>query len=400
MFEISDLVTIFNFDRSSKTALAFLSLVNMGLLLVQGYYVLFLLDKGLTFFDISLIYIASYITTILVDFPTSNIADKFGRMKGARIGVLALALGFFIYGMSSTLLFFLIGEIVFGIGNAFLNGTFEAWYIDDIKDRGKEEEAAPFYSILYAVLSIVGILAGVIAAFLVVYGLSTPFFVAAAISIISVVFTLGSFKENYGNRDLKYLDVMKSSIRYFQSFRPFRLFVIARILGNTSLIVFYFLYQPFLVGQGLDIPSLGLFFAFLMISTAVGSLAVPTIFKKTDGKDIVTFGLMAFVPCFIMLMISNVLMVSIIVLGVVGFVNGLTMANLVLWRNELIPSELRASCISLLFTLSTVGMIFTYLLVGLIADSGEYWFAFLVGAVLAAISIPFYYFSRKAQAMS
>ena len=391
---------VLNFDRSSRTALAFLSLVNLGLLLVQGYYVLFLLDKGLSFLDISLIYIASYITTVVVDFPTSNLADKYGRMKCARFGVVALALGFFIYGVSSSLVFFLIGEVIFGIGNAFMSGTFEAWYIDDIKDRGREEEATPFFSVLYAVLSIVGILAGVIAAFLVVFGLSVPFFAAAVISIVAVVLTLGSFKENFGNRDLKYLEVMRSSFQYFRTNSPFRFYVIARILGNTSLIVFYFLYQPYLVSQGLNVPSLGLFFAFLMIATAVGSLAVPTLFKKTNGKDIVTYALPFFIPCFIILMISNTLWLSILVLGIVGFVNGLTMANLVLWRNDLVPSELRASCISLLFTLSTVGMIFTYLVVGLIADAGQYWLAFLVGAVLAAISIPFYFMSRKAQTVT
>jgi DHA3 family tetracycline resistance protein-like MFS transporter len=79
-----------------------------------------------------------YIVTFLIDIPTGVFADVYSRRKAFVIGCALRCVALTSYFFSKTFAFFLIAEIIDGIGTSFCNGALDAWAIDALDRSGFE----------------------------------------------------------------------------------------------------------------------------------------------------------------------------------------------------------------------------------------------------------------------
>ncbi len=111
----------------------------------EAFFILFLLEKGVSFTQIGLLYAVREVITNLFELPSGILADTFGRKK-------ALAFSFILY-ISSFMLFylfqnfwsFLIAFMFFGLAEAFRSGTHKGMVMDYLKLINRESQAANYY---------------------------------------------------------------------------------------------------------------------------------------------------------------------------------------------------------------------------------------------------------------
>ena len=111
----------------------------------DAFFILFLLEKGISFTQIGLLYAVREVITNLFELPSGILADTFGRKK-------ALAGSFILYISSFTLFYlfqnfwsFLIAFVLFGLAEAFRSGTHKGMVMDYLKLINREYQAANYY---------------------------------------------------------------------------------------------------------------------------------------------------------------------------------------------------------------------------------------------------------------
>jgi MFS family permease len=95
-------------------------------------YQLFLMDKGMSIFQMSIINGVFMLSVFILEIPTGALADSFGRKLSIISGCLAWSLSFLLYYFSSSLPAFILAEIIGAGGSALISGALEAWAVDSL----------------------------------------------------------------------------------------------------------------------------------------------------------------------------------------------------------------------------------------------------------------------------
>lgn len=111
----------------------------------DAFFILFLVEKGISFSQIGILYAVREIITNLFELPSGILADSFGRKR-------ALAFSFIMY-ISSFILFYLFQEfwlfmlafVLFGLAEAFRSGTHQGMIMDYLKINNWEKQSANYY---------------------------------------------------------------------------------------------------------------------------------------------------------------------------------------------------------------------------------------------------------------
>lgn len=99
------------------------------------FYRLFMSDQ-----QIGLLDGIAFVIGILAEIPSGALADLVGRARIVRLGMLLMAAGFLVQGLSSSFTPILIGQIIFLFGIAFTSGADDALFFDKLKfDRDSHE---------------------------------------------------------------------------------------------------------------------------------------------------------------------------------------------------------------------------------------------------------------------
>ncbi len=190
------------------------------LLPVYPIYVLFFQYKGLSLLSISLLLIIWSIPSLLLEIPSSILADRWNRRNLLIIGSVLKGLCFFTWVISDAFLGFAIGFLLWGIGEACCSGTEEAWLYDCLKAKSQEIEfdriwgKSTFYSQLaVGVSSIVGSLLATVS-------MSLTLWLSVCLIIVSALFA-GLLKEfnhqestNSGSQFRNYLNTLHEAVRF------------------------------------------------------------------------------------------------------------------------------------------------------------------------------------------
>lgn len=111
----------------------------------DAFFILFLVDKGMSYTQIGTLYAAREITINIFEIPSGIIADTYGR-KNALVGsFLIFILSFLIFYFSGSFVLFLIAFILFGIGDAFRSGTHKGMIMDYLKLNHWEDQKINYY---------------------------------------------------------------------------------------------------------------------------------------------------------------------------------------------------------------------------------------------------------------
>jgi len=99
----------------------------------DAFLILFLLDKGMTYTQIGVLYAAREIITNLFEIPSGLIADIYGRKKSLAAALFIFILSFLIFWLSLNFWLYLFAFIIFGVADAFRSGAHKGMMMDYLK---------------------------------------------------------------------------------------------------------------------------------------------------------------------------------------------------------------------------------------------------------------------------
>lgn len=111
----------------------------------DAFFILFLLEKGLPFTQIGILYAAREIIINLVEIPSGLIADTYGR-KTALIGsFIFYIISFTVFYISTDFWLFLVAFLLYGIADAFRSGTHKGMIMDYLKLNNWQDQKINYY---------------------------------------------------------------------------------------------------------------------------------------------------------------------------------------------------------------------------------------------------------------
>jgi len=111
----------------------------------DAFFILFLIDQGLSYTEIGVLYAIREISINLFEIPSGMLADTFGRRRTLLISFMSYIASFLIFYFSHNFIFFLIAFILFGAGDAFRSGTHKGLIMNYLKQEGWSDQKISYY---------------------------------------------------------------------------------------------------------------------------------------------------------------------------------------------------------------------------------------------------------------
>ena len=109
------------------------------------FFILFLMEKGISFTQIGMLYAVREVITNLFELPSGILADTFGRKKALAGSFILYISSFALFYFFQNFWFFLIAFTLFGLAEAFRSGTHKGMIMDYLKINNMEGQAANYY---------------------------------------------------------------------------------------------------------------------------------------------------------------------------------------------------------------------------------------------------------------
>lgn len=382
-------------SSTSRQYIIFLTLTNLGFYVFQSYYIIYLRQSGLSFTDISVIFAANFIALAVFCLISGSFADRHGRKKAIVLGAVINVAGLAIYGLFSSFWPFLTAEVILAGATALVNAGLEAWYMDEVKCEGCVSDVKVTLPLTSGLSNVLGIAGGVVGSFLAAYALNIPMLAGAAILVIPLLVAFGMFRENYGDRTGGFTALIRSSMSHFKKSMALKALTAGEMLRGSAVIVYVIIYQPYLVAVGLGTDYLGIYFSLLMIAMAAGSLLSVKAASRFGRHRLLVLSSVLLVIAYIAQPFVHDYILAGILFLVTGFSQGLGMPSIMIWRNTLIPSRVRASTLAVLTAMLNLSFAVMSFGLGPLIDATSMESAMYVGAILAAAAIPFYFIAHK-----
>jgi MFS family permease len=134
-------ISIWNQQYAKFSAYGFLK----NLRFFDAFFILFLLEKGLPYTQIGILYAAREIIINLFEVPSGIIADTYGR-KTALMGSFILYISsFLVFYFSFNFWLFLAAFLLYGVADAFRSGTHKGMIMDYLKLNNWENKKIEYY---------------------------------------------------------------------------------------------------------------------------------------------------------------------------------------------------------------------------------------------------------------
>ncbi|MDE5422674.1 MFS transporter [Ancylomarina sp. DW003] len=111
----------------------------------DAFLILFLMDKGMTYTQIGILYATREIITNLFEIPSGLIADIYGRKKSLAAALFIFVLSFLIFWLSLNFWLYLFGFLIFGIADAFRSGSHKGMMMDYLKLNNWSNYKSEYY---------------------------------------------------------------------------------------------------------------------------------------------------------------------------------------------------------------------------------------------------------------
>src|SRR5919106_1736697 len=154
-------------SRVIRGYLVISGLFTLSASLIWGINTLFLLDAGLTIFEVFVANAAFTAAMALFEIPTGVVADTRGRRISFLLSEATIAIGTLAYvgvaAIAGGLLLFCLAGVILGLGFTFYSGAVEAWLVDALRAAGFRDELDGVFaraSIVSSIAMIAGTVGG------------------------------------------------------------------------------------------------------------------------------------------------------------------------------------------------------------------------------------------------
>ncbi len=354
----------------------------------SAIWILFLLDRGLSFSEITTLDVAFWSVIILVSFPVGVLTDRFGRKKGIVLGDLLISIGLLLFVFYPSVIGVLIAYLFWGSGIAFMNGPTQAFIYDYLKMENRTEQFSSVWRNSIILSHFAWAFSSMIGGFIAEYDLGYPFFVVAVFFLVAAIFATSYDEKRPEEEETNSpMELFQEAVNITRKTPKIQIFfVLYSIITCLSFIEVIFR-APYLKDFGFDEGDIGVIYLFVILLGALGAYGSKSLSTKI-GSDHITF-----------ILIGGLLGLSLFTLSQASEFSALALILIIsLCRggiaplfanilNDWIPSRIRASMITLASGFSLSVLLFLEPLSGIIAESTSIQDAFIVLATINMIAL-------------
>ena len=338
--------------------------------LSSAIWVLYLAYKGLPLWQIGILEGIFHCTSLITEVPTGAIADLIGRKKIIMIGRLSSAFSSMLMLFSNSFWGFAIAFIFSAWGYNFNSGSEEALVYDSLKLLGKENEYININARLNVIIEVSQGISTFIGGILSEYSYSFCYLTAIFIAIISFVFALFFSEPNVNSNDNnssinfgKHFLMCKKTLKENKKIRKILLYYPVVFSFYTVL---FFYGQQYFSDLGLNKIQISIIMLISGFISCIGALSCKKVLKIFRQK---TVYIVSFLLCIgIIGMFLNNLILSTLCFMISSYANSLLYPIQSSSLNRLIPSEQRATIISVDSMLFSIAMIIVFPITGAFAE--------------------------------
>ena len=344
-------------------------------------------ERGLTLGQVTLIDVPFWINIILLQIPAAAIADRWGRKPTLLAAATAFAVAVTFFGLATNFWLILGSYMVWGVAFALLSGTESAFIYDSLKAMGRESEYPKIYGRGWAVATVGG-LGGTLLGAPIADATSLPFPIIAsgALAFIAAIAAF-TFKEplirdhevprpSYG----KIISESFAIVRQQPAVRYGILYFGLITVGSIGPIFFF---QPFLVEHHVNLGEVGLWQTPMRIAAVVGALVAHRLITSA-GERRTFYGMALMIVASYALLASWDSVYAQVAFSVMNAMVVLSQPTVTNFLNRRVPSEHRATVISLTNLVRSAILIPSAPLLGALAESSLA-AAFAAGGVIIAV---------------
>jgi len=358
--------------------------------LTRGIWMLYLAYKGLTLFEIGLMETVYHISSFSMEIPTGAIADIFGRKTSRTLGKAAAVIAtlFMIFGNS--VIFFAIAFFFTALGNNLESGAGDALVYDSLKETGKENtylKVAGIGEFLYNIASIISlIIAGYIAtlSFETVYKFALVLALATLAQSFSFTEPSIGAVEKSGSFLNTFIKQLKESFKIVKGDKRILWAILSSELFATLYTTEFFYVQNRLKNLGSTTFEIGLILAAGSLACAVMATQTHKLERKVSISGIMRIAAVLGIIGFWGMSVQGA---ERYVFFVLSAVEGMLFVSVSDYVNKLIPSEKRATILSLQSMIFSMYMIIIFPVAGKIGDMYNLGISFRVIAIIATVTL-------------
>ena len=364
---------------------------------------------GLNQFQIQILQSWFMLWIFILEIPTGLIGDKIGVKFSTLFGFALKALGIFVYVTIPNFYVFLLAEFIFAIGAAFVSGSQEAW----IYELAKEHDVVDYYTDMQMLLKnsfLVGLVFTSLTASFVAQYLDLRFMFGTELINLLIALLFFAFipkpqKDVQVELAPDYISMTKESIKVIKNNRLLiEDIVFLTVLTSLGYFVIW-LYQTMMLDIGLAIKDFGIYRLIVLFSQiTVGYILARILKNKRTTRKLDVFLAFLMGTSYIVAGILQNLTGLIVYLLIAGGL-GLQIRTVYSKQlNEHIPSDKRATVLSLISMIRKIVLVVLNPIVGALVDykginllgrdfSGLYLSFLMLG--FAGIVIAIYRFFRQ-----
>ncbi len=353
--------------------------------LTSGIWMLYLAYKGLSLFEIGIMEAIFHVTSFTMEVPTGAVADLLGRKTSRILGRVMGVIGTGMMLMSQGVAGFAVSFMFSALSYNLESGAGEALVFDTMKELGTDQEYMKIKGRIEVVFHITSALSLPIGGYLATIDYRLVYQWMIVLGILSVVSALTFVEPNIGrvpikeNPMLTFVHQLRDSFKIIVSSRQLSFLIIMTESFAVFVTTTFFYIQNYMLMNGNSEFHIGI---ILAVGSGFSALAAATAYKFEEKfgykKSLITLLVIGFVSLWIM---SFPLLneVGFILLSVAEAIEFVIMSDYI---NRMIPSERRATVLSMQSMVFSLFMILLFPLVGYVGDLYGLQRAFMMVAVI------------------
>jgi len=378
-------------------------LYTLSAALIWGVNTLFLLDAGLSFFEVFLANASFSAGMVLFEVPTGVVADTLGRRVSFLLSVSVLAVTTLLYvGLAQVgagVVAFAVVSVLMGLGFTFYSGAMEAWLVDALHATGFTGALDNVFARgqqVTGAMMLVGTIGG---GLLGQVDLALPYLVRSALLLVVFVVAYRVMTElgftprrlTMGELPAEVARNARAGVEFGWTQRPLRLLMLASAAQTAFFGWAFYASQPYLLDLlSTDAVWISGFVAAGVALSMIGGNQVVRVASRACGRRTTLLLVAAGVETCagVALGLAGSFWVALPALLLVTAATGVTTPVRSAYFHDVVSSEQRATVVSFDSMVSNAGGIAGQAGLGALGEARSVGSAFVVGGVVTAAALP------------
>ncbi|MBT3182630.1 MAG: MFS transporter [Deltaproteobacteria bacterium] len=351
----------------------------------------FLVWGGISFTEVMILQAVFYISIVLLEIPTGAVADFLGRKTSLALAAFFGIVAPIVYAWTPNFYMFIIGEILWALGDTLASGANEALMYDSLKKLGRSSDSKKYFSrfntYMMAAIMVSALIGSVIAKYL---GLRYTMLLMAVpfVAAFIIALTLKEVKAEKRVERRGYIDTLMEGVKYFKGHRIIRILTFDRV--SVASLVFFIIWSNQLLLKEMGVPILYFGVVFSLMAAAqipfIGNLEFLEKIFGSKKRYLFISAMVSAVGFLLLAFVRNApaAIIIIIVMSGCGLSRTVLFQN---YTNKYIESQNRATVISAVSMMDRLIKAAIYPLLGWLAEYSLSSAFIIVGIAIIACAL-------------